>query len=162
MVTELFTLPVILSALSLLLATLGFMYQRFKAQATVDTKIATLENDVSNIKKACEDIVKNDSKIDNIVERISKIEVKNEIVWSAVEQAVVNILHHPTKPKRDKLLEKLQDKSITLQEMEELKGMLTCVVIDKPSPDETIAAGLLLASINTKLFDAGKLHFYHN
>jgi hypothetical protein len=144
--------------ISFSMAVVTFLYQRFKVNSDMNTRLTVLENrqykdysnDISSIK---ERLIKLESredtskKIDEICERLSASEVKNELIWGAVEKAVVDILHHPTQIEKDTLLEKLLVKDISPGELENLTDMLVCDTLDKKDSPESIAAALLLARI---------------
>jgi phosphoenolpyruvate carboxylase len=127
---------------SILLALLNFVYTRFKSEADLDKRIAVVEG-----RKDYSD------KIEQLCEDMREVKVKNELIWGAVEKAMVDLLHHPTEIVRDSLLEKLRDKTITLKEMEELEKLLQEAIENKKGQTEAIAATLLLAVIQQKIYD---------
>ena len=85
------------------------------------------------------------------------MEEKNELVWGAIEKTVVDILHPPTRPERDCLLEKLRDKQITVNELERLDSMLRCDLDAEKGKNESIAIVLLLARIKQLMYDNGRV-----
>jgi len=159
-----------ISVVSIAIASINFLYARFKAEADLDKRISVIEektkktdylDDIIAIKDRLtrvelrEDLTK---KVDLICEDMHEIKVKNSLIWGAVEKAMVDILHHPTEVERDLLLEKLRNKSITLQEMEILEFMLEQAIKDKRGQTESIAATLLLALVKQKIYDyTGKI-----
>ncbi len=144
-----------ISVVSIMLTAIGFLIEHFRVQAGMRERLASLEAKEQNIescKKRCDEYSKNDSER---AERIKALEVKMELFWDAVSSQVISMLKHPNAKRRDGLLDKLADRSITLAEMEELKQILTCDV--RPHTKEALAAALVVAQINVKLYDAGRL-----
>lgn len=153
-----------ISVVSIMLTVIGFIVEHFRVQAGLRERIAGLEAKdavIDSCAKRLDEFSKTENeraKTENErAERIKALEVKMELFWDAVSSQVISMLKHPGAKRRDILLDKLGAKSITLAEMEELKGMLICDV--KPKTTEALAAALVLAQINVKLYDAGRLAF---
>ena len=140
----------IASYVSFAMAVITFIYTRFKAEAQTNEKVSLLKQRSDEYKA---DIASLKEKLDKLCEDVREIRVKNELIWGAVEKAMVDLLHHPTEPERDNLLEKLRDKTITLQEMEMLEKMLEEAITEKKGQPESIAATLLLALVRQKIYD---------
>ena len=122
-----------------------------KKQAKIEERIAIIEKTCTERDVPCK---KMQSDIADIRDRIRAIEVKTELFWNAIEKEVINILHHPSESERDILLEKLQDKTITLQEMERLKNILSDVVKKKKAKEEVISAVLLIGRLDQLIYTA--------
>jgi hypothetical protein len=140
---------------SFAIASISFIYQHFKTNADTQSRITAIETKLGDKKDYVNDI-------QEMLQRIKALEVKNELVWGAVEKAVVDILHHPNMFERDSLLEKLRDKTINLDELEKLDNMLRCSLIEDKGKNESVASALLIARIRQILFDSGKLEFISN
>ena len=54
--------------------------------------------------------------------RIVAMETKMSVFWDAIGDVVKDIIHHPTSPRRDDLVEKFPN--LTMEEMRELRSML--------------------------------------
>jgi len=144
-----------ISVVSILFTVIGFLIEHFKIQAGMHERIATLEAKQKNIDDHAKRLDDFSRRFDDWGERIKALEVKMELFWDAVSSNVITMLKHPTAERRDELLDRLGDKSITLAEMEELKRILTCNV--KLKSRESLAAAVVVARINQKLYDAGRL-----
>jgi len=121
-------------------------------------KIAKLEQHIALIEqkcKTCEGVNIKD-KLGEMSDRLKALEIKTELFWNAIEKEVIDILHHPGEVRRDELLEKLRDKTITLREMEELKCILEGIVKERSSKDEIIGAVLLIGRLDQLLYDGGR------
>lgn len=167
-VTDALSNPITLGSLITVVgAIIGILsYQRGKAKENQDAT-KELEHRITSLesKKECEckkeiDSVKDH--ISEILERVAKIETKNDVMWSAVEPAIMGVLHHPHPEyfTRDTLLEKLEAKTITEPELRQLENMFECELSNKNNSSEYMAATLLLARIRILLFDAGNLVCY--
>jgi len=135
--------PIWLSIASLFIAIIGFIYQRIEVVKKLENRLTKLEQreDTSN-------------RVDKVCERLSALEVKNNLIWNAVEKAMIDILHHPATPRRDELLEKLNTKDITLNELDELKKILEDISIRTEIPkEERIAASLMVARVAQVIYD---------
>lgn len=133
------TLAISLS--SMFLSVLGILYEEFKSKVSLEKRIATLEA------KPSTDQV--------LVERVAKMEVKMDLFWNAIGQYTTKMLKHPVTPRLDGLLDKLQDKSITLREMEELKGLLECEMQKvKKTDGKMLAIAMTIARIDGLVVDA--------
>lgn len=138
---------VVVSIAALLLALLNFLYQRLKVNVDLENRLTKLESK--------EDLC---GKVDNILNRLVSIEVKNDLVWHSVEQSITDILHHPDTPRQDELLEKLKYNDIHLIELRELEDLLTKTIVinkgkEKNVIPESVAAVLLLARVKQRIFD---------
>lgn len=132
-----------ISLTSVFLSILGILYEEFKSKVALEKRIATLES-----RPGTEQV---------LVERVAKMEVKMDLFWKTVEQYTITMLKHPNTTRFDDLLDKLQEKTITLAEMDELKGLLECE-FQKVSKKKTDGRGLVIAitiaRINTLMVDA--------
>lgn len=144
-----------ISVVSIMLTVIGFIVEHFRVQAGLRERIAGLEAKDAVIDSCAKKLDEINKTENERAERIKALEVKMELFWDAVSSQVISMLKHPDSKRRDVLLDKLGAKSITLSEMEELKKMLICDV--KPKTTEALAAALVLAQINVKLYDAGLL-----
>jgi hypothetical protein len=97
-------------------------------------------------------------KISSLNDRITSQEVKTSLWWDSVKTTMIDILHHPNNPKRDILLEKMKDKTISVAELKVLKDMLKVDSLDKEhiKGDERAAAGMLYAVAVSLLYDCTK------
>ena len=149
-----------ISVVSIMFTVIGFLIEHFKVQAGVHERIATLEASQKSIDDYTKRLDDFSRRFDERGERIKALEVKMELFWDAVSSNVITMLKHPAAKRRDELLDRLGDKSITLAEMEELKQLLTCDVKlndVKLKSRESLAAAVVVARINQKLYDAGLL-----
>lgn len=83
-------------------------------------------------------------------ERLARLETKVEVFWKSVALDAAKILHtpHPENARRDDLLEKFTDGSITREELEELIRTLNKIVEEKHREfGERTAASTLLRAI---------------
>jgi phosphoenolpyruvate carboxylase len=124
------------------MAAITFLYTRFKITSDLDKRISILEKEDVSEKFRC------------LSEDVREIKVKNNLIWGAVEKSMVELLHHPTEYERDTLLEKLRDKTITLQEIENLEGILEKAITLKKGEPEGMAASLLLAALHIRVYDS--------
>lgn len=121
-----------------------FIYQRFGVQLSLENRLTKIESQINKYDSACK-------KLDELSERLTTIEVRNELMWAPIEKTLVDVLHHPTKPERDVLLEKFRDSSITVDELHKLKELL-----HDPEEKGTVeekAAILLEARLNQIIYD---------
>lgn len=120
-----------LSLAGVLVSVLSFIFAYFKYMASQARRIGKLEErskDIDEIKKKLDQVITND---EEKRERLKALEVKMELFWQAVQGSVINMLKHPTTERKDVLLDKLADKTITINELEELKDLLKCDVSKK-------------------------------
>jgi len=85
-------------------------------------------------------------------ERIKALETKMELWWTAMQSTVVKMLKHPTQKRRDLLLDKLEAKTVTLDEMAELRSLLQCDASGKKKEDALVAA-MAIARIDMLIYD---------
>lgn len=116
------------------------------------------EKRISSLEERSKDFVEMGHKIDALVssdkneaERLKALEVKMELFWQAVQTSVISMLKHPTAKRKDELLDKLGDQSITVKELPELKELLKCDVVSKKK--DALAAALVIARIDMLLYD---------
>jgi len=60
----------------------------------------------------------------HIERRLSKLDALYQIFWKIIEEKVVDVLKSPTHIQKDILLDKFKNRTIELDEMEELKNIL--------------------------------------
>jgi hypothetical protein len=144
--------PITLGALVTLAGSLiGFLtFIRGKAQAEKD-----LEHRITKLetrKDCAEDVSK-------IKEEIAKISAKHDIIWAAIEPSIIGVLHHPSLEyaTRDRLLEKVAEKTITETELKQLESMFGCELGNPKNSKEWIAANLMIGRIHQLLFDMGSM-----
>jgi len=147
-----------LSLGGVLISVLGLLFAYFKYMASQARRIGKLEDAASERSKDIDEVKK---KLDQIIagdeekgERLKALEVKMELFWNAVQGSVIRMLKHPTAPRRDELLDKLTDKSITINELEELKDLLKCDVSKKR---DSLAAAIVVARIDQLLYDGHRV-----
>jgi hypothetical protein len=90
--------------------------------------------------------------------RLSRVEVKMELFWNAVGDAVKNLIKQPTHLRKDELMDKLMDKretDISIGELMELKTILHCELpeLKAQKSEKSIAYALALAYIDQILYD---------
>ena len=130
----------IFAGASLIISILCFSYQHFKV--------------ISDLKK---DLQEGSEKIEAIVvsngNRVSILETKMELFWKNIEGIVLDTLKHPNTVRRDELIEKFGDRTINIEELDELKGILEPVIKENSKSAEAYAAGLVVARIDSILLD---------
>lgn len=93
-----------------------------------------------------------------LLARIVALETKVDVFWQAVQADMIKLLHHPY-PERaelDRLLDRLQDKTITDGERTRLRELLTAIRDASPAspppfridPAEQVAAVFLLHTMD--------------
>jgi hypothetical protein len=147
-----------IALISVTISVISFLYQRLKSNVDTENRFTKMESKgiqnteyILELRNSVSDLVK---KLDLVSDKVNIIEVKNEVLWNSVEKAMIDVLHHPTEYKRDELLEKLEAKTITLSELEELKCMLTDIIKNNKNSNEVIAAVLLSARVSQIILDA--------
>uniref|UniRef100_A0A6M3LFC5 Uncharacterized protein n=1 Tax=viral metagenome TaxID=1070528 RepID=A0A6M3LFC5_9ZZZZ len=80
--------------------------------------------------------------------RLTRLESRVDVFWKVLEPHLANIIHSPTHPRRDKLVDKLVNKSLTDGEDVELKQLLR-ECLDDCRQDQKLAASLLLARVES-------------
>lgn len=111
----------------------------YRTKNDVNSKLVKIEEQIGDVKEEIKCF-------DDYRIRVNALELKMEIWWKAMQDSMVDVLHHPNTPERDGLLEKLRDKKITETEKENLKVLLKRMVDEKSA--EAPAAALLLVSLN--------------
>jgi hypothetical protein len=121
-------LTLILSAGSVIIAVLSLINTHYGERAKMQERIANLESFRKEKEIFCDTCAKSlkalDEKADINSERVTRIETKMELFWSAMTAQAVDVLHHPEETRMDELLVKLKLKTITPPELEELKCVL--------------------------------------
>jgi RNase P/RNase MRP subunit p30 len=144
--SEAITIPILISITGIVITGVSFLYTRFKTTSEIESRLTAIETKLDNKKDYIDDIR-------SVCERVKALEVKNELVWGAIEKAVIDILHHPNQKEKDALLEKFRDKDITEIELEQLDNLLRCDLTERRGTSESVAAALLIARIKQFLYD---------
>lgn len=95
------------------------------------------------------------SYLQNIRERLVKVETKTDLFMAALQSWSVKVLHSPHAPDRDHLLEKLEKGSITREEAKTLRGLLALQYDGDPRSTHGLAYTLLLARLDEIIGDRG-------
>jgi len=106
-----------ISITSIFLTVIGLLYQEFKSKVALENRIATLEA------KPLTDPA--------LAERVAKMEVKLDLWWDTVQDWATKMIKHPVTPRLDELMDRLNDKTINVKELDELKGLLECAMDEK-------------------------------
>lgn len=88
--------------------------------------------------------------------RLSAIETKIEIFWKIVEARALDILHHPTRPSLDKIIERRKETfdDGSTEELDRYTDKLEDAIADPNlSPGEKMAATLALAAVVARSHD---------
>ena len=143
---------IFMSLSSFIFTLVALSWEHFKVIGGMSNRITKLETKVAVLPP--EYVKCLPQELAGIHDSISRMETKIDVFWKSIENMIVKQLHHPLPQfaKRDKLLDKFKDKTITIGELNQLKGMLSCTPIKKGDP-EALAAVLLIARIDTILFD---------
>jgi len=123
---------------------LGVVWGAVRALSGLRDRVLALE------KTADPDLAK---KVDDLVERVVRVETRTDLFMTALESWSVKVLHSPHAPDRDRLLEKLQDGSITKDEAMALRGLLEIQYDGDPRSPHGLAYTLLLAKLNQILHE---------
>lgn len=94
--------------------------------------------------------------LSSIKERLSTLEVKIDLIWHATEGIVSDSLRHPSEPRKDILLDKMVNKTATVKELIELRGLLKSKMTKVKSP-EAIATAFAIGRIDVLLWDLQKM-----
>ena len=62
--------------------------------------------------------------INSLDRRLTKMETKTNLLWKVVEREIPRLLKNPHSITKDRLLDKMSNKNLTLKEAVKLKGML--------------------------------------
>lgn len=144
-------ISIVISLSSIFLTVIGLLYREFVAKVAVEKRIATLEA------RPLSDPV--------LVERIAKMEVKLDLWWDTVQTWATKMIKHPVTPRLDELMDKLENKTITITELDELKALLECQLSEKKMKHsgQVFAIAFTLARIKTLEVDLlGVKHFLAN
>ena len=152
--TELFFASASLVAGGLVTFAVGYIKLRERV-TSIETCVKDQTDSVNKLKSSVDEL---GNKISVLNERITTQEVKTSLWWDSVKTTMIDILHHPNNPKRDRLLEKMKDKTISISELEILKDMLKIDSLDREhvKGDERAAAGILYAVTVSLLFECHK------
>ncbi len=82
-------------------------------------------------------------------ERISKLEVRSDLFWKALENRLADMLKSPSHLAKDVFLDKLKDNTITPEETATLRTML----LEEYNHHDvkSLAAALLISRLDTKI-----------
>lgn len=95
--------------------------------------------------------------LSGIKERLTSLETKMELFWTAIQSRTIDILKSSSNPRKDALLDKLQDGCCTNNECHELFDILTAELEEKELDDgKRLAYCMVLGLINQRLFDLEK------
>jgi hypothetical protein len=81
-------------------------------------------------------------------ERITRLEVKNELFWKALENKLADMLKSPTHLDKDILLDKFKDGSLTPEETKILRTILTEEFNNK---EKSFALALVISRLETNI-----------
>ena len=145
-----------LGILALIVSTIGLIWQYFGWIIGIRKDMGTM---ALNLKTECGVLIKEVNDRSTLQEsRLSRLEVKMELFWNAVGDAVKNLIKQPTHFRKDELMDKLLDKRDTDMsnvELVELKLILHSELpelkIQKSS--QSLAYALALAYIDQILYD---------
>lgn len=148
----------VFSLIGALLAAGGFLYNHYKDSRALSDRISTLEGVQTGDAETKERVKELEKNVSNLTQRQVANETKMELFWGALQGKVIDMLKHPTEQNLDDLMDKLDVKTITLKEMEELKALLKCKA-EKPArtekqKNESFLAAFLLARVDGLLYDA--------
>lgn len=132
-------LALLLPMAAIIFSAIGLLYQHFKQITVLRSQIAKNESSTG--------------------ERITKLETKMELFWSALERRVVDILKPKSNPepkRKGVLLDKLRDRTLSEKEAEELKKLLSNDVQHEKNDGRKLAIGFILARLEQLE------NFYHN
>lgn len=94
--------------------------------------------------------------LDDHEQRLRTIELKLGFFWHSVEEHMADVLKRPTHFDMDRLLEKLRDHTITLDECYELRGWLEAVYLGQSVPgpaQHRLVAVLVLGAVNSLIIE---------
>ena len=95
------------------------------------------------------------SRIGKLQEDFSAMNVKVNLFWKTIEDNLPRLIKRPTHKRMDDLLDKFREKTITIEEMAELKPLLEELVKQDLADKNNQALGdmLMLGLINIRLYD---------
>jgi hypothetical protein len=148
-------LNTILSIVAMGATALGFVIQHYTTQASIQERLVTLEEQNKTQDKYGKNIEDLSLKLNTVCEEVSGLKIKTDVFWTAVQESVIGMLHHPDPEyaERDTLLDKLKAKTITVLELERLKELLKVEIRENRGSNESNAASLLLALISPYFAD---------
>lgn len=80
-----------------------------------------------------------------ITNRLTAVETRNEVFWKVLEPHMAAIIHSPMHKNRDDLVDRLINKTITLEQAEELICLLEENIKENHNEGKQLASALLLA-----------------
>lgn len=89
--------------------------------------------------------------------RITRLETKMELFWDAVSGQAAEMLHHPTTPRKDELLRKLKEKTLTISELEELEQVLQCDIVENRGTVKAFYTAFVLSRVRQLLLDRSNI-----
>lgn len=95
--------------------------------------------------------------ITEITRQVTQLEVKMALFWQTVEKSLPAIVHSPHTPRRDLLLEKIQNGCLSHSEMEELLADLQTNLEEFPT-EKRLAVVLIIGSLQNRLVGQGDLY----
>ena len=119
----------------------SYGYLRLKERVTkLEGKASENAKDISELKEGQE---KTNVLITKIGNKVITYCTKMDFVLGSLQNNMVDYLHHPNNPERDRLIEHLKDGVITSDELDELYEMLEKARVEqKGRPDGLAAANL--------------------
>jgi hypothetical protein len=87
----------------------------------------------------------------NIPERLTKLETKTDLFWKVVEQSVGSMLKSPTHTDKDVLLDKLAERSLTINDAERLRAILRDEI--QTDKERAIAYILILSRLEQIIYE---------
>ena len=80
--------------------------------------------------------------------------VKMELMWKALEPALLKVIHSPTHLRRDALIDRLAaEEPLNKAELEELDGELSRGLSETKEPGKLLSFALFRARVSHKLYD---------
>lgn len=160
MEVETSTIATLVALGSLTVAILNFIWARFKEGTKLRERISSLEQSRTDNEKSRASLKNLEDRESTNSDRLTRLETKMELFWTAMTDNAIKALHHPTETRADLLLLKFKEKTITLAEMEELKQLIRCRLdskLAKKKNGESYWATFMLARIDMALVDAGAI-----
>ncbi len=94
--------------------------------------------------------------LSHIKERLASLETKVELFWSAIESKIVTMLKSPTHLRKDELLDKLLNHSISMEEAIELSRIMSEETYGKRDGAKEIASCLMTGRLQQLIIDLEK------
>lgn len=91
--------------------------------------------------------------VSKIQVRLARLEVKTDLFWGLVEDKLSDVLHSPNAPDKDILLGKLKDKSLSRQEVVDLRGILEAESHEPKKQKLSIAYFLIITRLEILIAD---------